>query len=124
MRAISSRSQYAPAVSATYFAPSVKRTLECRACRYQCSEPVKLWRAALVRVEGCVIGFSLFCCGRPRLSRPDVVGRAGAEAGEGKHNRCANGAYERSELAQSCLAVLAGTGGPATPRCLRTRAGD
>jgi hypothetical protein len=30
--------------------------------------------------------------------------------------------YERSELAQSCLAVLAGTGAPATPRRLRTRA--
>ena len=61
---------------------------------------------------------------RPRLSRPDVVERAGAQAGEGKHNRCANGAYERSELAQSCLAVLAGTGAPATPRRFRTRAAD
>ena len=54
----------------------------------------------------------------------DPQGRAGAEAGEGKHNRCAHGAYERSELAQSCLAVLAGTGAPATPRRLRTRAAD
>ena len=61
---------------------------------------------------------------RPRLSRPDVVERAGAKAGEGKHNRCAHGAYERSELAQSCLAVLAGTGAPATSRRLRTRAAD
>ena len=33
-----------------------------------------------------------------------------------------NGAYERSELAQSYLAVLVGTGAPATSRRLRTRA--
>jgi hypothetical protein len=58
---------------------------------------------------------------RTRLSRPDVESQQAPQAGAGTAQQMRVRSSERSEVAESCLAVLAGPGAPAIPRHYRTR---
>src|SRR5450631_365062 len=64
MIAISSRSQYAPAWSATNFTPSVKSTARLIAWRYQFSLPVNCAKSALLSVFDIVV-LRIFRAGLP-----------------------------------------------------------
>src|ERR1017187_9753444 len=57
MIAISSRSQYAPARSATYLAPSVKSTARLIAWRYQFSLPVNCAKSVVFSVLVITVSF-------------------------------------------------------------------